>query len=285
MAPHRPRRVNADAPIESLHGSSGLTQPHHHHLHLNNTEGSPCSCCSGGGHHGCGCGCAGCWCRLGHHFKDDSNRETYGGQGGGHGGAGGMPSPAVGRPRHVSRFDESASSFQSSGPSLSTGGFSFDNSFEVPAPLTLGRGQAIAANTAALNINARANGHHHASEDLMDDDGPHPWSLFTESPNSLDHMFFGDDSSGMVIPGLNDDLAPLARGPGSSVADRTTLSSQYESSFSPQPSVSASASASQIVAHVGAAFEDLSPAAAATAAPSRFLRLTPECSHNLHHSI
>ncbi|OQU98193.1 hypothetical protein CLAIMM_04013 [Cladophialophora immunda] len=38
-----------------------------------------------------------------------------------------------------------------------------------------------------------------------DDDDPHTWFSFLERADSLDHMSFGEDSSGMLIPGLADD--------------------------------------------------------------------------------
>ncbi|EXJ59448.1 uncharacterized protein A1O5_12073 [Cladophialophora psammophila CBS 110553] len=183
---------------------------------------------------------------------DESNREAYGGQGGRQD----VPGPDAGHPDHISRFD-SPSSFESpSSPSLSNG--SFDNSFEVGNPL---------ARREAADVNSSRT--QYASE--PDEDERHPWTYFTERANSLDHMSFGEDSSGMVIPGLMDDSV-LARGPGLSSDDRSILSNQYEPSF-----VQQSATASQVVVGAGAAFDgQYLP---------RFLRLTPECRHDFHHPI
>ncbi|OQU96222.1 hypothetical protein CLAIMM_02332 [Cladophialophora immunda] len=254
MARHLSRRLNPAAPIESF--SPGDTN-----------ETPPGDCSSAGGHHCCGCGCAACWCRLTHFKKDESNREAYGGQGGHQGN---MPAPGIRRPDRVSSLSfDSPSSFQSS-HTLSNG--SFNNSFEVPAPLDGHHRQPAAAVT--------PDGAQHAAAET-DDDDPHPWFSFLERADSLDHMSFGEDSSGMFIPGLADD-STLARGPGSSVADRSTLSSQYESFFAlqgqqQQQQQQQSTTASQNLVQVGAAFDDH--------APPRFLRLTPECRHTLHHPI
>ncbi|KIX97501.1 uncharacterized protein Z520_06953 [Fonsecaea multimorphosa CBS 102226] len=251
MARHLSRQLvntDDDAPIERFfpHGPSGLVSPAPSTPRHNSNNQTPIApCCSGGGHHGCGCGCPGCWCRLRMHFKDEANREVYGGQGGrGHGYRSGMPSPGIGGLDRAS-----SSSFESSSPHSSSNG-SFDNSFEASAPLDGHHPAAAAAvSAAAASVNT------HDAQLILepDEDGPHPWHSFVErrtASSSLDHI---GDSSGMIVPGLNDDSA-LTRGSRSSVADRSTLSSQYEPSFMPQQN---SATASQIVAQAGAAFDEV----------------------------
>ncbi|OAP55687.1 hypothetical protein AYL99_09839 [Fonsecaea erecta] len=231
--------VGTDAHPRELvfpHGSSGVVPLTPTIQHSNVNDGTPPGgpCCSGAGHHGCGCGCPGCWCRLLTHFKDESNRETYGGQGGGRRRQHhlDMTSPAG-----TNRSDgvSSPSSFNSSSPSATTSG-SLNSGFGAPASLVRHRPAA-----SAVIINDTR---HTVLESDPDEDSPHPWHTFVESPisSSLDHMSL-------------------------STGDRSILSSQHESSLVHEQR--SSASASQIIAQAGAVFDGLAFA-------PRFLRLTPE---------
>ena len=223
--------------------------------HDNDNTSGTCRC--GGEHHGCGCGCKTCGCRL-IHFKDESNSEAYGGEGGRRQG---VPGPGVDLPDRGSRFDLSSSSVGTAG-SLNNG--SFDNSYEA-------RGHFDGHHMASANINGVGN-QFSASED--EDDGENAWRNFISPNNSLDHLYLeNEDSSGMIMPGIMDGSMLAARGSSIEVGERSLLNSEYESSFT-QPS----ATASQTLTGAGAAFEQaygqhfvLQP-----------LRLTPECRHTIN---
>jgi hypothetical protein len=123
----------------------------------------------------------------------------------------------------------------------------------------------------AASVYINGTGHQFATDEEEEEDDRHPWADFISPPDSLDHISFEQDSSGMVIPGLLDDSALAARGSGIGIGigidDRSILNSEYESSF-----VQPSATASQVLTGVGAAF--------ANHFVVRPLRLTPECRHS-----
>jgi hypothetical protein len=191
-------------------------------------------------------------CRL-TYFKDESNREAYGGEGGRQG----MPNPGVDLPDRTSRFDSSWSSRRTDLSRFSSEG-SLDGSPQA-------RGHFGGHHAASVYINGT--GDQFATEEEEEEDDRHPWDDFISPPDSLDHISFEQDSSGMVIPGLLDDSALAARGSGIGIDDRSILNSEYESSF-----IQPSATASQVLTGVGTAF--------ANHFVGRPLRLTPECRHS-----
>ncbi|OCT46187.1 hypothetical protein CLCR_01333 [Cladophialophora carrionii] len=174
-----------------------------------------------------------------------------------------MPGPDVVLPDRTSRFDSSWSSPRTDISRFSSNG-SLDNSIGAS-------GHFGGHPAASLYINGM--GHQFGPAEEEDDDNPR-WADFISSGNSLDHMSFDQDSSGMVIPGLLDDSALATRGSGIGIAidERSILSSEYESSF-PQPS----ATASQVLTGVGTVF--------ANHFLVRPLRLTPECRHSVDRPI
>jgi len=139
---------------------------------------------------------------------------------------------------------------------------SFDNSFEA-------RGHFGGHHVASTTINGI--GHQFAATE-EEEDGHDAWRLFVSPANSLDHLSFDEDSSGMVIPGLMDDSTLAAHGSGIDIDERSILSSDYESSF-----VQPSATASEVLPGIGAAFQHHFLV--------RPLRLTPECRHTINTPI
>ncbi|KIW63170.1 hypothetical protein PV04_10036 [Phialophora macrospora] len=159
-------------------------------------------------------------------------------------------------PDRTSRFDSSSSSPRTDFSRFSSDG-SLDGSLDA-------RGHFGGHHAASVYINGT--GHQFAASE-EEEDGHLAWADFISPPDSLDHISFEQDSSGMVIPGLLDDSALAARGSGIGIDDRSLLNSEYESSFA-QPS----ATASQVLTGVGTAF--------ANHFLVRPLRLTPECRHS-----
>ncbi|KAJ9614259.1 hypothetical protein H2200_002395 [Cladophialophora chaetospira] len=191
--------------------------------------------------------------------KEKANRAEYPGEGGRQF----VPRPEVDLLNRASSLGTSPASVRTD-DSRFLSDESFDNSYEV-------NGQFNGHHTAGVNITGI--GHQFAGSE-EEEDGHHAWPLFISPTNSLAHIpHEDDDSSGMVIPGLEMDDSTLAmRGSDANYDQRSVLSSEYETSF-----VQPSPTASQVLTGAGTAFENFFLV--------RPLRLTPDCRHSINNPI
>ncbi|EXJ78416.1 hypothetical protein A1O1_08816 [Capronia coronata CBS 617.96] len=217
------------------------------------------------GTYGPGNHCQGCTCpRRTVPVEDESNRETYGRQGGGGCGCGcgcgsrPIPSPEIEMHDYFKPHLSSVNTDDTYGPN----GASFNNSWEVHDDLNT----RLTSRNLRHHDNDSARAEHTRLEYTMsaiyDDDSDddnnnneHPWSHFISRGDSPEYMApptTAEDSSGMILTGhMDDSCGSMFVGHGQSGPNSGDLSmlSSYEASFS-----RGSVTASQILRGAGAAF-------------------------------